>query len=133
MPATCQRNKCFPCSSTLPSTKTSGNSKCWTRSCTYSITCLPCQAKGQVTQYIGESGHSGYSRGKSHWEGLSQRSKSNILHQHAVKDHGGAQHILTHKDFLMKVREGHKSNLNRQIHEGLLISSKLEMRDKERK
>ena len=98
----CQRPKCFPCFSNQNSTeKTSGHPDCWTKSCTYSITCLPCKREGRSTQYWGESGHSGFSRGKSHWEGLRLRSKKNILNQHAEKDHGGVNHPLSHKDFSM--------------------------------
>ena len=111
--------------------KTSGNPDCWTRKCTYSITCLPCKREGQITQYWGESGQSGFSRGKSHWEGLKSRSKNNILHQHAEKAHGGMKHSLSHKDFSMEIVKGHGSNLSRQIHEGLLISSQLGLRDQE--
>ena len=94
--SSCARPECFPCSShqASPKPKTSGNHNCWTRSCTYSITCLPCQQEGKLTQYWGESGHSGFTGGKSHKEGLRLRSKNSVLHNHAVKEHGGAKHTL---------------------------------------
>ena len=130
--ASSQRPKCLPCLSNQNSVKkTIGNPDCWTRSCTYSITRLPCKSEGQSTQYWGKSGQSGFSRGKYHWEGLKSRSKNNILNVHAEKDHGGMKHSLSHKDFSMEIMKCHGSNLSRQIHEGLLISSQLGLHDQE--
>ena len=123
--------KCFPCLSLSHSNKMKGSSRCWSNSSTYSIACLTCKSGGQTAQYWGESGHNSYTRGKSHWEGLVSRRRDNVLHQHAVKHHGGQQHQLGIDDFHMEVIESHRSNLSRQIHEGQLISHQLGLRDKE--
>ena len=90
-----------------------------------------CESSGQTTQYWGESGHNSYSRGRTHWESQERRSKTSILHQHAVKDHGGASHKLTPKNFRMEVLGGHPSCISRQIHEGTSISHQLSLRDRE--
>ena len=132
-PTPCKRQHCFPCSSSLSVEKSTGSSKCWSKSTTYLLTCLPCQSTGQRTQYWGETGHNAYTRGRNHWEGLLSKHKTNILHQHAVTHHGGPHHQLTPKDFTMRVERSHHSNISRQIHEGILISQQLNLRDQEQR
>ena len=133
-PTSCTRDKCLPCTSSYSTSKpntTSSSSNCWARGPTYKITCLPCKASGQLTQYWGESGHTLYSRSKNHWEGLVARNKQNVLHLHAVAEHGGQHHQLGPKDFTMELEASHRSNLGRQIHEGTLLASQIALRDQE--
>ena len=127
----CKRPKCFPCSSSSSSPSPNSNSRCWSASSTYCLTCIPCKKTGQSTQYWGETGHTSYRRGFSHWTGLVQRSKGSVLHQHAVEAHGGRQRGLQPRDFQMRVIGTHPSNISRQVHEGILISQQLQLRDLE--
>ena len=106
-PAPCRRPKCLPCLSTEQSTTLPGSSGCWTSSSTYKISCLPCKQSGRLTQYWGETGQTSFSRGFSHWTGLEQRSKSSVLHNHAVEAHGGRAHALQPRDFAMEVVKAH--------------------------
>ena len=134
-PASCNREKCFPCLSVANSSTPTptASSKCWAKCSTYNITCIPCKEKGQLTQYWGETGHTSFSRGVSHWTGLQQRSRHSVLHQHGVQVHGGTNHQLRPQDFDMKVIQQHRSNIARQVQEGTAISSQLTLRDRERR
>ena len=107
------------------------SSRCWATSAMYSITCLPCSAKGRLTQYWGESGLTSYSRGISHWTGLERRAKQSVLHQHSADVHGGQNHQLHPEDFAMSVVQSHRSSLPRQVQEGTIISNQLKLRDRE--
>ena len=55
-----------------------------------------------------------------HLDGLEGRHEKNALWKHSAIYHGGK---LTKEDLKMEVVEGHRSPLNRQIHEGVEIET----------
>ena len=126
----CGREQCFPCKSTRPE----GTSPaCWRSSIAYKINCIECEDNNIIANYIGESGKSGYSRGRQHWDGIERRDPSNVLQEHAALCHGGSHHYLKPDNFNMKVLGSYQSSLGCQIWEGVLISNEVEERDKVKK
>ena len=104
----CERDDCFPC--------TTGGGNCERNGSGYRICCLGCLRAGRCTEYDGETGNNGYTRGKEQADGLRLESEENALWKHCMIEHEG-QHV----DFSMKVLESFQSAMARQVNEGVRI------------
>ena len=90
---------------------------CQRRNIVYRTSCIECRRNGKKRYYFGESGRSGFERGKEHrTDFLSMNTDSHML-KHAVVEHGGD----TDLQFSMKVLKGHMTAFSRQIHEAVVI------------
>ena len=108
----CERSSCLVC----PTSKEGKGGECRQEGAVYRIQCLKCREESRVAEYWGETARTVYERGEEHVEGLESKWEKNSLWKHSLIYHGGE---LVRRDFEMRVIEGHKSPLNRQIHEGL--------------
>ena len=90
--------------------------KCQMESITYSIICVGCAEVGISTQYIGESGHSGYQRSLEHLQAHQGKNKNSPLWKHSLGHHKGVKQCYS-----FTVLKSHRSALNRQISEAVLI------------
>ena len=70
----CERDDCFPC--------TTGGGNCERNGSGYRICCLGCLRAGRCTEYDGETGNNGYTRGK---EQLRLESEGNALWKHCIR------------------------------------------------
>ena len=104
----CERDDCFPC--------TTGGGNCERNGSGYRICCLGCLRAGRCTEYDGETGNNGYTRGKEQADGLRLESEENALWKHCMIEHEG-QHV----EFSMKVLESFQSAMARQVNEGVRI------------
>ena len=103
---------------------------CWREGVAYQIDCLVCLARGVQGLYYGESGFSGYQRGKAHLEGLASRDEDNVMVAHNEICHPDM--MLTRKDFRMSVMECFRRPILRQAFEGLSISRSISERERGR-
>ena len=110
----CGRNECFPCQS--------GGGKCEKNGTGYKIVCLTCQSPGKVSEYEGETGRNGYTRGAEHLSALRLEDEENALWKHCLIAHDGTQ-----AEFSMTVLKVHRTPMVRQINEAVrIIISKAE-------
>ena len=104
----CRREDCFPCSS--------GGGNCERNGVGYKICCERCLRAGRCSEYDGESGSNGYSRGKEQAGGLRLEEEENPLWKHCMVEHEGEK-----VEFSMKVLESFHSAMARQVNEGVRI------------
>ena len=104
----CQRTDCFPC--------TTGGGNCERNGSGYRISCESCLMAGKCTEYEGETGNNGYTRGKEQADGLRLKNEENALWKHCMVEHE-SQHV----NFSMKVLESFQSSMARQVNEGVRI------------
>ena len=104
----CQRPECFPCST--------GGGNCERNGSGYRISCERCRRDGKVTEYEGETGANGFSRGKEQAGGLRMEEEDNALWKHCQLEHGGEK-----VEFSMKVLGSFQSSMARQVNEGVRI------------
>ena len=104
----CKRADCFPCST--------GGGNCERNGVGYKICCERCLRAGRCTEYDGESGSNGYSRGKEQAGGLRLEEEDNALWKHCMVEHGGEK-----VEFSMKVLQSFQSAMARQVNEGVRI------------
>ena len=71
---------------------------------------------GRCTEYKGETGNNGYTRGKEQTDGLRLKNEENALWKHCMVEHE-SQHV----NFSMKVLESFQSSMARQVNEGVRI------------
>ena len=107
-----------------------GGVDCHRRNFTYATICVPCKRKRDQSKvvekddlvgtafYIGESGRSGYERGKEHSEDYIRRKEDSHILKHEALEHPGEK-----VTFQMKVLRKHPTALSRQVHEATLIES----------
>ena len=100
--------------------KEGSGGKCRREGVVYRITCLECEKENTAAVYWGETARTGYERGVEHIEGLESKYEKNALWKHSSIHHEGE---LQEKDFKMEIVEGHRSPLNRQIHEGVELDT----------
>ena len=70
--------------------------------------------------YIGETSRTSYERGEEHQDGMENRHEKNALWKHSALYHEGG---LTRGELKMEIIEGHRSPLDRQIHEGVELDT----------
>ena len=80
------------------------------------MTCMKCEQVGTTAVYWGETARTGYERGQEHIAGMESRYEKNALWKHSYLYHEGK---LGAGEIKMEIIEGHRSPLNRQIHEGV--------------
>ena len=107
----CGRSNCLLCLSDKE------HGTCKTRNVTYQSRCLTCQAEGLDRQYIGESSRSGYERGLEHLLDCTKHSQDSHMWKHISTEHPN----LAEPKFAMKILKAHKTPLNRQVHEAVMI------------
>ena len=66
-----------------------GIKDCMKESVLYSIKCLECKKKEVTSEYWGETGRDGHTRGGEHLCGLRDRLEENPLWKHLWERHGG--------------------------------------------
>ena len=122
--APCGRETCMVC-------KPEGKGNCRRRNITYQTTCDNCEKRNQeagventadnVSKYVGESNRSAAERSKEHLSDFKEQREDSHMFKHKT---------LEHKDeevtFTMRVLKRHKSALERQVHESILIEMKQE-------
>ena len=122
--APCGRETCMVC-------KPEGKGNCRRRNITYQTTCDNCEKRNQeagventadnVSKYVGKSNRSAAERSKEHLSDFKEQREDSHMFKHKT---------LEHKDeevtFTMRVLKRHKSALERQVHESILIEMKQE-------
>ena len=81
---------------------------------------MGCDGEGDKTRkslYIGETNRTPYERGLEHWEGLKKKDPADPLWKHTMGSHNG-----THQDYEMSVISSHRTPLERQVTEWVLIT-----------
>ena len=112
----CERVNCMVC---IQRDEKSGD--CRRRNATYMTECQKCLEKGKKVRYLGETARTCYERGLEHQrDGLAEKENSHI-HCHRADAHPGED--PGEKLFTMKVLQGHKTALTRQIQEAVLIAN----------
>ena len=96
------------------STLSDGRGNCRASDITYKIECSECQYV-----YIGESARNGYSRGREHLTSLAKKSEDSVLHRHIREEHSVNSNMPP--KFKMTILSTHKTALDRQISEAVLI------------
>ena len=110
----CGRNDCFPCQS--------GGGKCEKNGTGYRIVCLTCKEAGKISEYEGETGSNGYTRGVEHLSALRLEDEENAPWKHCQIYHNGTQ-----AEFSITVLKVHRTSMVRQINEAVrIIISKAE-------
>ena len=89
---------------------------CQMESITYTIICVGCASVGVSTMYWGESGRSGYQRSLEHLRAHQGKNKNSPLWKHSFGHHNGVKQCYS-----FTVLKSHKSALDRQITEAVLI------------
>ena len=110
----CTRSDCMICNTGEK------NGDCRRRNVCYQTWCQICKEKGRDTMYLGETGRTGYERAREHVGDWKSRKEDSHMHEHGEKEHRdteGGPH------FGMKILKSHRSALERQIHEAVLISN----------
>ena len=100
-----------------------GRGNCRATNITYKIECSKC---GYV--YIGESGRNGYSRGREHLADLAKKSENSVLYRHIKEEHSGVN--SDRPKFKMTILSTHKTALDRQVSEAVLIGRTPELMNK---
>ena len=104
----CQWADCFPCST--------GGGNCERNGSGYRISCERCRRDGKRTEYEGETGANGFSRGREQAGGLRMEEEDNALWKHCQLEHNGEK-----VEFSMKVLGSFQSTMARQVNEGVRI------------
>ena len=114
--SSCQRPTCLVCCNAVDE-KDVG--KCRKRNITYQTTCQQCKAVGKKVNYYGESSRTAFERGHEHWKDLEGEKEDSHMWKHVSTEHAEAEKEKV--IFSMKVMKNHKSALQRQVHEAILI------------
>ena len=117
----CKRPTCHICNS-----NGGKGANCRKEGACYTIECKMCDAVGNKTKYIGETSRSPYERMSEHMklfhgqkEGDPDTGKaSSVLWLHSRDAHGGE---MTGDDWKSKIISSHRTALNRQVTEAILI------------
>ena len=109
----CSRPSCLVCSQA----EEGGGGNCRARNITYQTSCLECLAKGRKSTYYGESARTAFERGQEHFTDFLSREEDSHMWKHQTTEHGDLKEVK----FRMKVLKSHRSALQRQIHEAVLI------------
>ena len=104
----CGREKCFPCRT--------GGGNCEKNGVAYRVRCETCRRAGKMTEYEGESGYNGFTRGCEHEDAVRLGDQNNALYKHCVLEHGGAK-----AEFSMRALASYQSCLVRQVNEAVRI------------
>ena len=102
----CGKKDCLICS-------TGGKGNCRTNNIVYTIKCNICGHK-----YTGETARNGYSRGVEHLTGLKNKSENSVLYRHMREVHSSEN---VQPDYTMSITSTHKTALDRQVKEAILI------------
>ena len=105
---TCGRENCFPCST--------GGGNCEKNGIGYRVTCLTCLGAGRSSQYEGESGRNGFTRGLEHLKAVRLKDEENAIWKHCLVEHEGNK-----AEFEMKILRSFNSCLERQVNEAVRI------------
>ena len=101
--------------------KFGGKGDCNREGIVYKGKCLTCSEGGKEVIYIGESGRSGYIRGRQHLEAI--RNHSNDRHMNnAFAKHIRESHVNQDAKFKMNIVQSYKKPLERQTREGVEIA-----------
>ena len=73
----CKRDDCFPC--------TTGGGNCERNGAGYKISCSTCLRAGRKSEYEGETGANGFTRGSEQAAGLRSKDPENALWKHCTK------------------------------------------------
>ena len=81
--------------------------------------CITCKKKGITATYIGESGRSGYVRGKQHMAAIRDpdRHQNNAFSKHIREYHNGQSEV----QFKVDIVKSYNKPLERQVREGVEI------------
>ena len=122
--APCGRDHCMVC-------KPGGKGDCRVRNVTYETTCDICKQRNQeagvedteenVSKYVGETNRSAAERSREHLNDLKEQREDSHMYKHKTIEHPD-----TEVTFTMRVIKRHKSALERQVHESVLIEMKQE-------
>ena len=104
----CSRSQCVPC--------TTKPGSCRSRNVTYKIVCNTCAKSGQSKIYWGESHRAWADRCQDHVDAVKSGNLAYAIVKHHHNEHGN-----TPPDFLYKLHRSHRTSLERQITEALLI------------
>ena len=96
-----------------------GKGQCNREGIVYRGQCVTCKEAGKQSIYIGESGRSGYVRGKQHKAAMNNpnRHQNNAFGKHIMEVHEGGTDV----QFKVDVIRSYKKPLERQVREGVEI------------
>ena len=86
----CGHKDCTPCNDNTPDAKLAApKGACSSESCLYTLECILCERNDlkERAQYWGESGRSGYTRGKEHSEGVRRGDVTHPMVKHMMEHH----------------------------------------------
>ena len=106
----CQRPECLIC--------INQPGCCLKSNITYSITCIHCALAGNKSVYIGESHRTLFDRQQEHIQALATSNTNYAVVRHHQEQHEGLE-----PNYSFRFMKQHKTSLERQISEGLLIES----------
>ena len=89
---------------------------CRKENVTYEISCSKCEKV-----YIGETSKNAFTRGKQHTRQLQTKDKQSVLYRHLEQDHKEERET---PEFKMKILKSHRSALDRQVTEAIMIDRK---------
>ena len=104
----CKRADCFPC--------TTGGGNCERNGAGYKTSCSTCLRAGRKSEYEGETGANGFTRGSEQAAGLRSKDPENALWKHCILEHESEE-----AEFSMKVLDTFQSSMARQVNEGVRI------------
>ena len=96
-----------------------GRGQCNREGVVYRGKCSKCQEGSREAIYIGESGRSGYVRGKEHLAAIKEphKHKNNAFAKHVLEHHRGEKDVK----FTIDIIKSYKKPLERQVREGVEI------------
>ena len=111
----CTRDGCKPCEGKPGS--------CRQRNLTYQITCMTCKADGKESQYFGESSRTWWDRASEHVSALRTKNEKFAIVKHWLDEHRDQD---SPPEYQFKALGSHKTAIERQIKEALLIQNNRE-------
>lgn len=111
--ASCRRNDCIVHAN-------GGRGQCSREGAVYKGSCVTCkEEKSKDAVYIGETGRSGYARGKEHLTAIKKpvKYKSNAFAKHILEHHAGNRNVK----FKVDIIKCYQKPLERQVREGVEI------------
>ena len=112
----CDRVGCLLCSS-----PGDNNGDCYRRNVVYKTSCILCHDKGKDNEafYLGETARTAFERGSEHHSDPEKMKDESHMFNHIVDTHEDEEY----PQFSMKVLRGHRTALERQIHEAVIIAN----------
>ena len=118
----CGRPNCVPCSDPMKDDKMAApRGACTSESCLYSLECILCEIQEPkvTTHYYGESGRSGFTRGKEHHDKIATGDMEHPIIKHMIEHHAKEDAPV----YRMRIMRKFIKPMQRQVAEGVAIEN----------